>query len=643
MDRPAADAAIFPPRGMSFRNRLTLFFVLIVVVPMVAVAFVLFRLIADNESGKADARLAANYSSAIHLYEESHNQADRAAQAIGRDVQLAAALRSGDDAAVTARARQLLARERVKRIVISRAGKPIADVGSRTAVFPATRNLLSGKRSFGNLQVSVQEPADYTGLIQRVTDAQAAIQRVGGPVLASSIPGVRAGDLPDGRGEVEVGGRKFDAATFQESDFLGSKSKVAVLASQARESNAVQRGRWLAGGILAGFFVLAFTFAVLVSRSLQRQIDSFLQAARRLGSGDFTTEIPTSGHDEFAELGEEFNKMSRQLAERLEELNQERARLQEAMRRIGQTFASNLDREGLLDIVVKTAVDGVGAQAGRASVRPSSSAPLEQVALAGDTDGVEEAIRAAEAKVLETGEPCEATVDGVSALSHPLRRGDEAAGRVSGVVSVARGRPFTAPERELFDYLAEQAAVSIENVGLHETVERQAVTDELTGLFNRRRFQEAMATEVERSKRFGQPVGLVLLDLDDFKTVNDTYGHQQGDLVLREVARVLRETSREIDEPARYGGEELAVVLPGTDLEGAYNLAERVRAGIEELVLPLLDGDGALRVTASFGVATLPGSADDMRGLVAAADEALYRAKRAGKNRTVRAEPSPRL
>ena len=105
--------------------------------------------------------------------------------------------------------------------------------------------------------------------------------------------------------------------------------------------------------------------------------------------------------------------------------------------------------------------------------------------------------------------------------------------------------------------------MSIENVGLHETVERQAVTDELTGLFNRRRFQEAMATEVERARRFGQPLGLVLLDIDDFKRVNDTYGHQQGDLVLREVARVLRESSREIDEPARYGGEELAVVLPG--------------------------------------------------------------------------------
>ena len=630
---------------MSFRNRLTLFFVLIVVVPMVAVAFVLFRLIADNESGKADARLAATKGSAINLYREDYTRANQAARRIGADVALAQALRTNDRQALQARLDVLLKQENVRRIVVARGNRPIAQSGSATAVFPASRDLVGpSKRSFGTLQVSVQEPEIYTGLLSRVTNSGAVVQRVGGPVLAASLKGVDPGSIPSDHGELKVGEKRFDAASFKAPGFLGETDRVAVLAPKTMESSAVRRGRLLAGGILAGFFILAFTFALLVSRSLQRQIDAFLQAARRLGSGDFTVEVPTEGHDEFAALGEEFNKMSRQLEERLEELNQERARLQDAMRRIGETFAANLDREGLLEIVVRTAVDGVGADAGRASVRPNASAPLEQVALTGSVDGLEEAVRAAEAKVLETGEPCEATVDGVAALSHPMRRGDDVHARVSGVVSVARReRPFSAAERELFHYLAEQAAVSIENVGLHETVERQAVTDELTGLFNRRRFQEAMATEVERSKRFGQPVGLVLLDLDDFKTVNDTYGHQQGDLVLREVARVLRETSREIDEPARYGGEELAVVLPGTDLEGAYNLAERVRAGIEELALPLLDGEGTLGVTASFGVATLPGSADDMRELVAAADEALYRAKRAGKNRTVRAEASPQL
>ena len=104
-----------------------------------------------------------------------------------------------------------------------------------------------------------------------------------------------------------------------------------------------------------------------------------------------------------------------------------------------------------------------------------------------------------------------------------------------------------------------------------------------------------------------------MFDIDDFKRVNDTYGHLQGDLVLREVARVLRESSREIDEPARYGGEEMAVALPQTGLQGAYEFAERVRQRIESLQLPLLDGEGTLRVTASFGVAALPHSAGATR------------------------------
>ena len=181
--------------------------------------------------------------------------------------------------------------------------------------------------------------------------------------------------------------------------------------------------------------------------------------------------------------------------------------------------------------------------------------------------------------------------------------------------------------------------ISIENADLHETVQRQAITDELTGLSNVRQMHEALDREFERGLRFNTPVGFVLLDLDDFKCVNDTYGHQQGDEVLTEVAGVLRELSRDIDEPARYGGEEMAVVLPQTEIDGAAQLAERMREAIEALRIPRLDGKGDLRVTASFGVASVPSSASDKGSLVAAADAALYRAKRAGKNRVERAEP----
>jgi len=207
------------------------------------------------------------------------------------------------------------------------------------------------------------------------------------------------------------------------------------------------------------------------------------------------------------------------------------------------------------------------------------------------------------------------------------------------VIALAReSHPFSHREAELLAYLAGQAVVSIENADLHETVRRQSVTDELTGLANVREMHGALDRELERGRRHETPVGFVLLDIDNFKKVNDTYGHQQGDEVLQAVSSVLREASRDIDEPARYGGEELAVVLPQTDLDGAVLMAERVRRGIEALRIPLLDQPGEMSVTASVGVASVPSSASAKTDLIAAADAALYRAKRGGKNRVERAQ-----
>jgi diguanylate cyclase (GGDEF)-like protein len=313
------------------------------------------------------------------------------------------------------------------------------------------------------------------------------------------------------------------------------------------------------------------------------------------------------------------------------------------VRRIGESVASNLDRDALLDVVLEAALDGVDATGGRATVRASAGTDLIERGRAGTLDGFADVIERVEQQALESGAPAEASLHECSALAYPLRASDSG-NRVLGLIAVARReRPFSQDERGLFAYLAGQAAVSIENVDLHELVQRQAVTDELTGLSNHRRFQEVMAQEVGRAKRFGQDLGLVMLDIDHFKTVNDTYGHQQGDVVLREVARVLRDSSREIDEPARYGGEELAVALPQTDLDGAYLFAERVRIALDALRIPRLGGGGGhLRVTASFGAAAMPGTGDDSGSLIAAADAALYQAKRAGRNRTVRAEKQPR-
>ncbi len=625
---------------MSFRTRLSLFFVLIVIVPMVSLTFVLFRLIADNENGKADAGVGARQETAIGLVVEARSAAERAAEAVGRDGILSTALQRGRTGEANQRALALLRPLRLKRIVIGLdRGSPQVDVGSRAAIFPAKRPLEDENgRSFGTLQVSAQGPKFYSRTVKRITGLDVVIRR-GGQALAATSLGLDAADLPT-RGDITFAGRLFRVSTFDAPSFTGSKTTVSLLAPPRTTSRDIRRSRLYAVGILLGFFVLAVAFAALVSRSLQRQIGGFLQAARRVGGGDFSAKVPTSGHDEFAALGEEFNRMSAELEEREEDLRAEQARLAGAMHRIGETFASNLDRDALLEIFLRTAIDYAGAAGGRAALQDAPMEEPRKVAEAGILTGLDAALRQAEADALRSDAPAEARQDEASALAHPLRSVKGGA-TVTGFVSVARtGRPFNVSERELFSDLARQAAVSIENVGLHETVERQAVTDELTGLANRRRFYETLEAELARSRRSEAPVALVILDIDDFKRVNDIHGHQMGDVVLGEIGRIVRASSRIADTPARPGGEELAMVLPATDLEGAYNRAERVRREIEELTLPL-PGGGELRVTASFGVATHPDSAADTLELFAVADLALYEAKRTGKNRTVRAAPVP--
>jgi diguanylate cyclase (GGDEF)-like protein len=619
----------------TFRNRLRLFFLVIVVVPMVAVALVLFRLVSTTDNAKVDARLSQAQRSAQGLYVQEQRRAGVVAKDMAMDTGLQAAIGARNATQVQARLNALTATHKARQVRLTLQGLGNFDAGSPPSVAGATTSLVDKDGTpKGSLDVSVrgaQAYADELSMINRVETVVTINRRVTASTLPETPP-----NLPD-RGDIKIGGAPYRIATFEAKGFAGETVAVRELVTDEAQKGFLSSTTLLVMGVLAGFLVLAFAFALTVSRTLQSEIQRLLVAAQRLGRGDFSVAVPAEGNDEFAALGKEFNSMARQLEGRLEELQRERARLQEAIRRVGESFAKGLDRVGLLEIVVQTAVDGIGAAAGRATIRRSADERLNEVARSGEPEQFARALHAAEAAVIDAGQVAEIQLGGASALAAPLGS-TEGGDRVIGMISVARGdRPFTAGERELFAYLTNQASVSVENVDLHETVQRQAVTDELTGLFNHRRFQEVMTAEVERARRYGHELGLIMLDIDNFKQVNDTYGHLQGDLVLREVAHVLRQSSREIDEPARYGGEEMAVALPQTDLEGAYQFAERVRGRIEALELPLPDGDGVLRVTASFGAASLAAAGGvDKDALVAAADAALYVAKGAGKNRTER-------
>jgi diguanylate cyclase (GGDEF)-like protein len=166
---------------------------------------------------------------------------------------------------------------------------------------------------------------------------------------------------------------------------------------------------------------------------------------------------------------------------------------------------------------------------------------------------------------------------------------------------------------------------------LHLRVAEEAMTDALTGLRNRRRMSEALTDEVDRAKRFDHKLSLLILDVDDFKLINDRRGHLQGDIVLEEVADVVRHETRSIDVAARYGGDELALILVETHRAGATVVAERICEHVRETQIPLRTG-GSMRVTVSIGVGTLPDSAHDVDSLLDAADGALLDAKDAGKD-----------
>ncbi|PYP80271.1 MAG: hypothetical protein DMD35_05900, partial [Gemmatimonadetes bacterium] len=214
-------------------------------------------------------------------------------------------------------------------------------------------------------------------------------------------------------------------------------------------------------------------------------------------------------------------------------------------------------------------------------------------------------------------------------------------GRVLGalVVEGAEAKALSLEEARHLTVLAAVVASPLELAWQFSEVDKRARTDPLTGLWNRHHFGERLQQTLSEADRRGSPVSLVLVDIDHFKRVNDSWGHQAGDAVLKQVARILQDGVREVDTCVRYGGEEIAVLLPDTDSQSAVDVAERLRTKIR--ALPLHHGATAISVTASFGVATYPETVKVRDQLFPAADKALYIAKHEGRDR-VRAKPATR-
>jgi diguanylate cyclase (GGDEF)-like protein len=212
-------------------------------------------------------------------------------------------------------------------------------------------------------------------------------------------------------------------------------------------------------------------------------------------------------------------------------------------------------------------------------------------------------------------------------------------GRTLGalVLEAVEVRGLTLDECRPLTVLGAVVAGSLEMVWHIAEVDKRSRTDPLTGLWNRHHFGEQLQRCLDEADRFGDPVSLVLVDIDHFKRVNDSWGHQAGDAVLKQLSRIIQDGVRSVDICVRYGGEEIAMILAKTDSEHAVEVAERLRARIA--AQPVRHGGAEIAVTASFGVATYPETVKVRDQLFPASDKALYIAKHEGRNR-VRAKPA---
>ena len=621
---------------MSFRQQLFLSIAVLVLVPAIIASLAIGRVIRANENAKADARLDAAVRVGSVLVAQLTERAERRASALSEDPRFRNALATGRPSVIERALPQALERHGFAGAAVRLpAGKEIRagdqeTVGIARAEVPIDDGTAKLALGFTSADAFIDDITESTGVPTSLLD------QPGGAVVATAGEFPPPADVDTADTPPTTTGR-WRARTLPVPAMDPVRSWSTVFAAQPTSADAGLATR-LVLAVLLGFIVVGFAVAYMLQRGLRGRISGFLGAAERLGSGDFeaASSIQVKGRGEFATLGRAFVGMARQLELRVDQLERERGRVQSSLLRLGKAFAANLDRDTLVDLVVESAVDGLTADSGRALMPTGPGGKPQTRGSVGAVLDSWDALGEVERRALASGGSAAVTLGGLHAIAEPMQieRGDGPL----GVIAVARSRPFEPDERELLRYLTDQAAVSLRNVGRHEDVARESITDELTGLFNRRRFDDVLASAAARATD-EDPIALVMLDLDRFKVINDTHGHPFGDTVLKAVAKVVKDTARDRDLPARYGGEELAVVLATGDTEAARAFAERLREGIEALELGD-DSTGPVPVTASVGVASLPSDGENVGDLVRAADEALYRAKRAGRNRVEAATPA---
>lgn len=425
------------------------------------------------------------------------------------------------------------------------------------------------------------------------------------------------------------------------------KLEVAISNSAYKELGDKMQYDFLVFGFLG--LLLALITGTILSMNIAKPINELAESTSKVASGDLDVKDSINRDDEIGILSKNFVEMVRNIKQE-KELKESRMKELNALFEISNAVNLFTNSEDLLKFVLSHAIEILQAERGSIMLlddqtdelvikvatggryRAISSNPIKlgtgvcgKVALEGEGIISNEGFKDSRFENFGSIMPVE---DINSLICAPLKFKEGTIG-VINIVNKKDNQLFNENDLSLLTLIGTQAAVTIENNKLYEL----SITDGMTHLFVHRYFQARLTEEILRARRYGLNISLIMIDIDNFKKFNDTYGHQVGDNVIQKVAQTIKETIRTgIDIPCRYGGEEMCIILPETKSEDAYLSAERIRKNIAAVSLPHSSGD--LHITVSIGVAAYPIHAKDKVSLIKASDTAMYNSKSLGKNRT---------
>jgi diguanylate cyclase (GGDEF)-like protein len=654
---------------MSLQRRLTLYFVVIVILPLAAAGVLVQRVVVGEITRRASGSLQPALDSSVLVYNGRVNLLDAPTRAAVSRPGTVAVLKRGNRRAVdvylshalmtTSGVDFLILLDKHDHVLGSARRKPHFAPGFApapvSAIAHGTAQLGAGYRATSPIPVEVPGSGRIASVIGgfwldnrwlgRSPESDLDLSIVAGhKVMASTAR------LTTPASFSPQGGQSFNTSFHGEDVLAEAKSLgrnvMLVASTPVAPIHALSR-RVLTSllGLLALALIGTAVLAYMLARFITQPLDQLAEGAKAIAQGRFDYRIPIETKDEIGQVAVAFNDMSEQLRTTITQLSSSRDQLQRAVHRVGETLRSTHDMNQMLESILNTAADAVQADGAvlwrftstRDELYPAMATGLSLESLSRIKVGegiagfvVERAgtilLPSAGGPRAARGEPSLPVV-----IAIPLYSQD----RIMGVLATYRRdakRPFSREDLDTVVFLAEQGGVAVENVLLHEEAQRLSLTDGLTGVWNRRYFQMQFRQVLATATRFDRAFSILMLDLDFFKVVNDTYGHQRGDAILIEFSKRVSKTLREIDSVARYGGEEFICLLSETDLGGAKTTADKILYAIRSDPFGAL-GEEPVHLTVSIGISSYPDHGDSFQELVEEADRALYLAKQQGRDR----------